>query len=109
MVKFKRAGGLLLLAMTAALLLLVMDNRPEYTSETPLELRLQAILNGVLGAGDVRLMVNEAPDGEIIGVCVLSDAADDVAAVLRIQRAVQTALGIDNDRIEVIRMEEESP
>lgn len=98
-----------MLAMMAALLLILMDNRPKYENETPLELRLQAILSGVMGVGDVRLMINEAPSGEVIGVCVLSDAADDVAAVLRIQRAVQTALGIDNDRIEVIRMEEESP
>ena len=93
-------------AVAAATLLIMSENRmvSEETG-TQTENRLRSVLSSVAGAGDVELMVNEADDGSVIGVCVVSPHADDVAAVFRIRRAVQTALGVENERIEVIMME----
>ena len=104
--KFRRSTGLILVAVAAAALLILSENRTFSANiGTDTENRLRSVLSSVAGAGDVELMVNEAEDGSIIGVCVLSTHADDVATVFRIRRAVQTALGVENGRIEVIMME----
>lgn len=104
--KFRRSVPLLIAAVVAILLLVASENRTDSgNATTTVENRLRSVLSSIEGAGDVELLVNEAEDGEIIGVCVLTPHADDVAAVFRLQRAVQTALGIDNGKIEVIMME----
>lgn len=104
--KCRRSLPLLLAAAAAILLLIASENRADSgNASTAVENRLRSVLSSIEGAGDVELLVNEAESGEIIGVCVLTPHADDVAAVFRIQRAVRTALGIDNGKIEVIMME----
>lgn len=105
--KIRRSSGLLVVAALAVLLLLVSENRTN-SGNAPMstENRLRSVLSAVKGAGDVELLVNESEAGEIIGVCVLTSNAGDVSTVFRIQRAVRTALGIDNSQIEVIMMED---
>ena len=104
--KIRRSGMLLGVAAMAVLLMIYAENRTvSDISNTSTENRLRSVLSSVKGAGDVELMVNEAENGEIIGVCVLTPNANDVATVFRIQRAVRTALGVENERIEVIMME----
>ena len=105
--KFRRAGALIALAVAAIALGMISETRETAGNPaTDLENRLRTVLADVAGVGRVELLVNEATTGEIVGVCVLTDAADDIAAVFNIQRAVRTTLGIDNDKIEVIGMEE---
>lgn len=105
--KIRRSGLLLGVAALAILLLIASENRADSGSgATSTENRLRSVLSSVKGAGSVELLVNESDAGDIIGVCVLTPNADDVATVFRIQRAVQTALGIENSQIEVIMMEE---
>ena len=105
--KWKRSGGILLVALLAASLLLATnDQRAEQATALPIESRLQSVLSKVQGAGDVSVLVNSDDAGAIIGVCVLTPHADDVGVVFRLQRAVRTALGIENDRVEILAMEE---
>jgi len=97
---------LLAVAAAAILLLVASENRANpVNASTVIENRMRSVLRSVAGAGDVELLINEAEGGEIVGVCVLTPHADDVSVVFRIQRAVQTALGIDNEKIEVIMKE----
>ena len=107
MEKFRRVGPLILLALLACALLVAAENRTDSTMQSStIENRLRTVLREVAGVNRVEVLVNEAQNGGIIGVCVLTPSAGDAAAVFRIQRTVKTALGIDNDRIEVILMEE---
>lgn len=109
MAKLKRSGGLLAVALLAALVLLMQENHSAATtSSLSIENRLQSVLSQVEGAGEVSVLVNADEDGAIVGVCVLTTNANDVATVFRLQRAVQTALGIDNDRVEILSMEEKT-
>ena len=105
--KFRRAGAFIALAVAAIALGIMTETKgTANNAATDLENRLRTVLAGVAGVGQVELLVNESSAGEIVGVCVLTDAADDIAAVFNIQRAVRTTLGIDNDKIEVIGMED---
>ncbi len=107
MAKIRRSGGLLAVALLAALMILTMDDGASPASAAlPIENRLQSVLSQVEGAGTVNVLVNEDESGAVVGVCVLTPNADDVATVFRLQRAVQTALGIDNDKVEILSMEE---
>ena len=106
-IKLRRSGGLLVLALLAAMLLVQIGGHDDVADRaTSIENRLQSVLARVEGAGDVSVLVNEDEDGEVVGVCVLTTNADDVAVVFRLQRAVRTALGIENDRVEILSMEE---
>ena len=104
--KFRRVSGLIAVAAAAILLLIISENRAvSVNAATEIENRMRSVLRSVAGAGEVELLVNEDENGGIVGVCVLTPNADDVAVVFRIQRAVQTALGIENEKIEVIMKE----
>lgn len=108
---FKRLGpvrartwALLALLAVAALVLLAPGVRTsDVRSET--EARLERVLSEVEGAGRVKVMVFEGTDGQT-GVLVVAEGARDVGVRLRLQKAVQTVLGIDNARIDVSPMEE---
>ena len=98
-----------MLALLAAMLLIQIGGHDDVADKaTSIENRLQSVLTRVKGAGDVSVLVNEDEDGEVVGVCVLTTNADDVAVVFRLQRAVRTALGIENDRVEILSMEEKA-
>lgn len=106
MSKLRRSGGLLAVALLAALMILMMESQSATTDAVlPIENRLRSVLSQVEGAGEVSVLVNEDENGAIVGVCVLTPNADDVATVFRLQRAVQTVLGVDNDRVEILSME----
>lgn len=105
--KLRRSGGLLAVALLAALMILTMENHADTSvSALPIENRLQSVLSQVEGAGTVNVLVNEDENGTVVGVCVLTPNANDVATVFRLQRAVQTVLGVDNDKVEILSMEE---
>ena len=108
-IRLRRSGGLLMLALLAALLLIQIGGHDESADgATSIENRLRSVLTQIEGAGDVSVLVNEDENGEVVGVCVLTTNADDVAVVFRLQRAVRTTLGIENDRVEILSMEEKA-
>lgn len=105
--KLRRCSVLLILASIAVIMLVSVKERPEsLISADATENRLREVLSRVDGAGNVDLIINRDKYDNVIGACVLTEAADDVAVVFRLQRVVQTVLGVENERIEVIRMEE---
>lgn len=107
--KIKRTGMIMPLILVCTIGLAFISLQTEVgngTSST--EKKLESVLGKIDGAGDVRLMINTAEDGGIIGVCVLSTRAEDLTASMRIRRAVCTVLGVENERIEILKMEGKS-
>ena len=86
-----------------------------------LEARLERVLGAVEGAGRVRVMIREeAPQTAMPafapaeaftpgGVVVVAEGADDLTVCFALSRAVQALLGVDPARIEIIKMQEDSP
>ena len=91
-------------AVMAVLALLVLRGgaRAPAPSKTTLEQRLERILSQIHGAGAVSAMISEDVDGKTVGVVVVADGLQDVKTYLQLQRAVQTATGIDTSRIAII-------
>lgn len=67
------------------------------------ESRLAAILGGLDGVGEVEVMMTRR-DGEIVGVLVLAEGAEDIAVMLRILSATTTAMGVDKGIVDVYAM-----
>ena len=92
-----------------------------YAGRTELEARLERVLGAVEGAGQVRVMIREeAPQTAVPafapaeaftpgGVVVVAEGADDLTVCFALSRAVQALLGVDPARIEIIKMQEDSP
>ena len=100
-----RGRTYLIIALIALLCLIVMNGSVDNgASATPMEKRMEGVLSQIDGAGKVKVMVREDKD-EIVGVLVVCEGARDVGVRLRIQKAVNTLLAIDNDRIDVALME----
>lgn len=101
-----RARSWLMLALLAAAALLLMSlgsGSKANVSET--EARLERVLKEVEGAGKVRAMVLE-DNGNVRGVLVVAEGADDVMVRLRLQNAVRTLWGMENCEIDVVPMRE---
>lgn len=111
---------LLVLGLISAIaLLLLRGGVPEtVTTGTPLEARMEAVLSKVQGAGRVRVLLREKdqavstfsqgsgdPLVQVEGAVVVAEGADDVRVALELMRAVKALLGVDAERIEVLRME----
>lgn len=112
---------LVLLSALAVVALLLLNNNAQEpvvaATGTALETRMEAVLSEVKGAGRVRVLLREkegtvsafstsasAMDG-IEGVVVVAEGADDVRVALELARAVKALLGVEMERIEVLRME----
>ena len=95
------------LAIAAIAVLLLQGGVPfqPKTHGTELEQRLGAILCRIDGVGNVEVMVTEAADGSPAGVLVVADGAGEIGVCLRLQYAVQTLLGVEASRIEIVRSE----
>jgi len=65
------------------------------------EMRLERLLNHIEGAGNLEVMLSGA-DGEYRSCVVVADGANDMRVVLKLQRAVQAALDIPLEDIEII-------
>ena len=94
-----------LLALVAiAILLLQFAGSASFGSDgTELERRLSGILGQIDGVGRVKVMVTQSADGVPEGALVVAEGADDVGVCLRLQYAVQTLLGIEASKIEIVR------
>lgn len=64
------------------------------------EQRLSAILSRIEGAGEVEAMITQN-DGEIVGVLITAQGANDITVRLRLLDAAATALGVSKQVINV--------
>ena len=68
------------------------------------EQRLAAVLAGIDGAGSVETMISRGTEGEITGVLVIAEGAEDITVMLRLMSAAATALGVDRKLVDVYSM-----
>ena len=68
------------------------------------EQRLAAVLSGIDGAGSVETMISRGTEGEITGVLVIAEGAEDITVMLRLMSAAATALGVDRKLVDVYSM-----
>lgn len=91
----------LLLLVAVAVLLMQFSGVDDGSSE--IEERLTEVLENVEGVGRVRVMIVEDQTGNPDGVLIVADGAKDMGVRLRLQAAVQTLLGMENTRIEIVQ------
>ena len=110
----KRMEWILLLAVAAALVLLVSNQGGAGGARTELEARMESVLSQVEGAGRVRVLVSEgegdaqafSQQGKSVqGVVIVADGAGDVKVALELSGAAQALLGVDANKIQVLKME----
>ena len=98
----------LALLVAIALLALILQDTGALSgtrdASTELEERLERVLSSVEGAGEVRAMVTEDENGGVVGVLVVAQGAGDIAVRLKLAQAVKALLGVDLNRIEVVKM-----
>ena len=95
------AAGVVLLA----LLLLLLMNRAgsgQSAGQSDLERRLERILSEIYAGGRVSAMVAQDDGGAPSGAVIVAAGLEDVRVALELQRAAQTLLGIEADRVSVI-------
>lgn len=68
------------------------------------EQRLASVLSGIDGAGSVETMISRGTEGEITGVLVIAEGAEDITVMLRLMSAAATALGVDRKLVDVYSM-----
>jgi hypothetical protein len=112
----KRMGWIAVAAVAAAILIVLAGQVEPKADKTALEARMEAVLSTVRGAGRVRVLVAEdesaqafaSPDGQppARGVVIVADGADDLRVALELSAAAQALLGIDADKIQVLKMED---
>ena len=93
---------LLALALLALLALALPRTGGNNAGATALETRLERILSGIEGAGNVRAMVTEDVDGRTSGAVIVADGLKDVSTYLKLQAAATTLLELDASRVEII-------
>jgi len=110
----KRMEWIILVAVCAALILLFASQSAPEGQKTALEARMEAVLSAVRGAGRVRVLVAGEGDSQafaqqdaqaVRGVVIVADGADDVRVALELAAAAQALLGVDADKIQVLKME----
>ena len=112
----KRMGWIAVAAVAAAALIVLMGQMETQADRTALEARMEAVLSTVRGAGRVRVLVAEeesaqafAPsDGQAAarGVVIVADGADDLRVALELSAAAQALLGVEAEKIQVLKMED---
>lgn len=93
----------ILLAAAAILLVLALGSGGTDTAQTEPEARLASLLSSIEGAGRVSVMLREVEDGSCAGAVVATEAADEIAVMLQLQRAVQTLTGLELEQIEIVK------
>jgi len=97
---------LILLVVLIAAAGLIMTGTDRQSESDGIESRLERVLGCIEGAGSVRVAVNQATDGSVLGVIVVAEGASDMRTYLNIQSAVRTFMGIDLSMIEIVGMED---
>lgn len=65
------------------------------------ETRLSSILSSVEGAGEVETMITKS-SGQVVGVLVIADGANNPLVRLRLLQASSSALGVDSEIVSVM-------
>ncbi len=103
---FRIIAVIFIIAIALIIYSTVITNKPDKaqtavsTVMTQDEQRLSSILAGIEGAGSVESMITER-DGEIVGVLVIAEGADDITVRIRLVSAAATALGVDKSVVNV--------
>lgn len=72
-------------------------------NKTETELKLAGLLNNMKGVGEADVMINES-EGEILGVVIVCQGADNIMTRNDILNAVSTALNISKSIIAIYSM-----
>lgn len=113
----RRMEWIVMAAVAAALILLLASRYETGGDRTALETRMEAVLSAVKGAGRVRVLVSSdgaadqafsSSDGDesAKGVVIVADGADDLRVALELSAAAQALLGVDAEKIQVLKMED---
>lgn len=76
-------------------------NRSAQTFQNDVETRLSSILSSVEGAGEVETMITKS-SGQVVGVLVIADGANNPLVRLRLLQAASSALGVDSEIVSVM-------
>lgn len=68
------------------------------------ENRLASVLESIDGVGAVQVMITRN-DGQISGVLVIAEGAENISVMLKLLDATSTAMGVDKSIVEVYQME----
>lgn len=90
----------LILIAIATVILLEQGAAPSVSASDD-ELRLERLLSQIEGVGKVSVLLSGTEDA-YTGCVVVSEGADDVRVILKIQRAVQAATDMAAENIEII-------
>ena len=112
----KRLGWIAVAAVAAVVLIILAEQVEPAADRTALEARMEAVLSAVRGAGRVRVLVAEGESAQAFastdpqmaarGVVIVADGADDLRVALELSAAAQALLGVDADKIQVLKMED---
>ena len=75
--------------------------RSAQTFQNDEETRLSSILSSVEGAGEVETMITKS-SGQVVGVLVIADGANNPLVRLRLLQAASSALGVDSEIVSVM-------
>ena len=94
---------IVLVAVMIAVMAVIMlgQNDVPASSSGSAEYRLKSLLSGIKGAGRVDVMLT-GDENSYTGCVVIAEGARDMRVVLKMQRAIQAALDISPENIEII-------
>lgn len=98
----------LLIFLLIGILLMVIaiptgENQMKNEENTELERRLEAILGGMEGVGNVNVMITLQKDDEVEGVAIVAEGGDNAVIVRNITEVVQALFHVDSHKIKVIK------
>lgn len=97
---------IIVLIFIIAIALIIYSNvattkQSEQTFQNDEEARLSSILSSVEGAGEVETMITKS-SGQVVGVLVIADGANNPLVRLRLLQATSSALGVDSEIVSVL-------
>lgn len=98
----------LLIFLLVGVLLLVIaiptgETQMKSEENTDLEQRLESILEGMNGVGNVNTMITLKEDDSVEGVAVVAEGGDNAVIVRNITEVVQALFDVDSHKIKVMK------
>ena len=79
------------------------ENQIRDEENTEFEKRLEAILEGMEGVGNVNVMITLQEDDAVEGVAIVAEGGDNAVTVRNITEVVQALFHVDSHKIKVIK------
>ena len=79
------------------------ENQIRDEENTELEKRLEAILEGMEGVGNVNVMITLQEDDAVEGVAIVAEGGDNAVTVRNITEVVQALFHVDSHKIKVVK------